>query len=310
MIGRPFAVLGIALIGIAGIALWSAPPALRAERTESLPKELQDVGVTEHLGAQVPRDLEFVDSDGKTVTLGQYFDGKRPLILTMNYSNCPMLCSLQLNGLFDALEKMKWDLGNQFEMITVSFDPSEKPPRAKATKQKYLQLYGRPGAAEGYHFLTGRERNIKKLTETIGFHYKYVPDTGQYVHVAATMILMPDGRVARYLYGVAYDPQTIRLSLLEAGEGKVGSTLDKALLFCFHYDAERGRYGLAAFRLMQISGGLAVVIVGAVIWRLRRREKKNTEGDSPIFADHADQRCASVPVVPEKSGQSPAKENA
>jgi protein SCO1 len=282
MIGRSFAVPWIARIWIAMIATSSAPFMVWAERTEPLPKQLQDIGVTEHLGAQVPKDLEFIDTEGKTVTLGQYFDGKRPLILTMNYSRCTMLCSPQLNGLFDALEKMKWDIGNQFTMVTVSFDPSETPERAKATKQKYLKLYGRPGAAEGYHFLTGREKNIKKLAETVGFRYKYDPETGQYNHVAVTMILMPDGRVARYLYGILYDQQTIRLSLLEAGEGKSGSTLDKVLLFCFHYDAERGRYGLAAFRLMQIGGVLTAVIVGMMIWRFRRREKTKAKATGEI----------------------------
>jgi protein SCO1/2 len=252
------------------------PRAAPAQRVGQLPEELQQVGVTEHLDTQVPGELEFVDSQGKPVTLGQFFDGRRPLLLTLNYSNCPMLCSLQLNGLFEGLKEMKWDMGREFDMITVSIDPLETPERASLTRQKYLKLYGRPGAAEGYHFLTGKEENIRKLADAVGFHYKFVPQTRQYSHAAVTMVLTPDGRVARYLYGVQYDPQTLRLSLLEASEGQIGSTTDRILLFCFHYDAERGRYGPAAFRLIQVGGGLTVVMLGGAIWILRRREKTKT----------------------------------
>ncbi|HLA84799.1 MAG TPA: SCO family protein [Thermoguttaceae bacterium] len=245
-----------------------------AQRTEPLPKELEGVGVTEHLDAQVPLDLEFMDDDGKPATLGQYFDRKRPVVLTMNYSNCPMLCDLQLTGLFEALGRMKWNIGEEFEMVTVGIDPLETPERARMTKQKYLKTYRRAGAAGGWHFLTGREENIKKLADTVGFHYRFAPESRQYLHVAVTFILTPDGRVSRYLYGVQYDPQTIRLSLFEASEGKVGSTVDRILLFCYHYDAQSGRYGPAAFRLMQVGGGLTVLIVGGVIWTLRRRERR------------------------------------
>jgi len=257
-------------------AALATTPAL-AQRTAPVPKELADVGVTEHLDARVPADLAFVDTQGEPVTLGQYFDDKRPIVLTMNYSNCPMLCSLQLNGLFDALEKMKWSIGDQFDMITVSIDPLETPERARMTKQKYLKQYRRAGAAGGYHFLTGRDENIKQLADVVGFRYQYSPKTRQYAHAAVTMILTPDGRVARYLYGVEYDPQTLRLSLLEASEGKIGSTVDQVLLFCFHYDPEEGRYGPAAFRLMQVGGGLTLVILGSTIWIFRRRERKQEE---------------------------------
>jgi protein SCO1 len=252
-----------------------------ADRTEPLPKELEGVGVTEHLGTQIPLDLEFVDSGGKPVALRQFFNGRKPVMLTMNYSNCPRLCSLQLGGLFEAMQPMPWTIGDQFEMITVSFDPLETSERARLTKQKYLQVYRRAGAAEGWHFLTGREENIKKLADTIGFHYRYSESTQQYIHQAVSFILTPDGRVSRYLYGVKYDPQTLRLSLVEASDGKVGSTTDKILLFCFHYDSESGRYGLIATRLMQFGGGLTVVVVGSAIWLLRRREKKAALGKSP-----------------------------
>jgi protein SCO1/2 len=238
-----------------------------------LPEQLQGVGVTEHLGSQIPLDLPFVDSDGKPVELKHFFDGKRPVVLTMNYSNCPMLCSLQLNGLFDAMKKMSWDIGGPFQMITVSFDPLETPERARMTKQKYLEIYRRAGAAEGWNVLTGKEENIKKLADSLGFRYRYSEADRQYYHVATTFILTPDGHVSRYLYGVLYDPQTVRLSLLEAADGKMGSATDQILLFCFHYDAESGRYGPAAFRLMQMGGGVTVFLVGGVLWFLWRRDK-------------------------------------
>jgi len=221
----------------------------------------------------VPLDLECVDSDGKPGVLKQFFVGRRPVVLTLNYSNCPMLCSLQLNGLFDALKRMPWEIGGKFEMITVSFDPLETPQRARKTKQKYLNVYRRPGAAAGWHFLTGQEENIKRLADAVGFRYRYSEAQRQYIHAAVTFILTPDGRVSRYLYGVEYDPQTIRLSLLEATDGKIGSTVDQILLFCYHYDAESGRYGPAAFRLMQLGGGLTVLVVGGGIWILWRRDK-------------------------------------
>jgi protein SCO1/2 len=187
-----------------------------------------------------------------------------------------MLCSLQLNGLFDALERMDWSIGEKFDMITVSIDPLETPERARMTKQKYLKRYRRAGAAEGYHMLTGRDEDIKKLAAAVGFRYTYSAENRQYLHAAVTFILTPDGRVSRYLYGVEYDPQTVRLSLLEAADGKIGTTMDQVLLFCFHYDAESGRYGPAAFRLMQVGGGATVVIVAAGIWVLRRREKRKS----------------------------------
>lgn len=263
----------------AGIAMLAAVSRAEAQRKEPLPQELEGVGVTEHLDQSIPLDLEFRDSSGKPVKLQQFFDGKRPVLLTLNYSDCPMLCSLHLNGLFDALKRMPWSMGDQFQMITVSINPLETSERARMTKQKYLQVYQRAGAAEGWHVLTGREEDIKKLADTVGFHYRYSQDTRQYLHAAVTFVLTADGRLSRYLYGVQYEAQTVRLSLLEAAEGKIGTAADQILLFCFHYDAERGRYGPAAFRLMQVGGGVTVLFLGGLVWVLRRREK--TKKDSP-----------------------------
>lgn len=246
----------------------------KAQRTERVPTELEGVGVTEHLDAQVPLDLPLVDSSGRPVVLGEMFDGQHPVILTMNYSNCPMLCSLQLDGLFEGLKAMRWTIGQEFRMVTVSIDPKELPERAQLTKQKYLKLYGRPGGESGWWFLTGKEEHIRRLADAVGFGYVYLPDQDQYAHAAVSIICTPSGRVARYLYGIQYDPQTLRLALVEASEGKVGSSADRFLLFCFHYDAEKGRYAPAAFRLMQIGAALTTVFLGGMLLVLWRRERR------------------------------------
>lgn len=244
-----------------------------AQRAEPTPRELAEVGVTEHYDAQVPLDLKFSDSDGGELSLGEVFDGTRPTILTMNYSDCPMLCSLQLNGLVDAIKKMPWTVGQEYQIVTVSIDPTETPERARATKQKYLREYGRAGTASGWRFLTSRrEADIRRLADTVGFGYKYLPDTRQYAHAAVLIICTPDGRVSRYIGGVDYDPQTLRFALLEAAEGKIGSAWDRVLMFCFHYDETSGRYAPAARRLMQLGGAATVVAVGATLGAYWMRE--------------------------------------
>ena len=261
---------------LVGVLLLAVTPAM-AQRKEPAPKELQGITVTEHLDAQIPLDLEFTNTQGKRVTLGQLFDGTRPVILTMNYSDCPQLCIVQLNSLVKSLEKMPWDLGKEYQVVTVSIDPVETYDRARLTRQKYLKMYGRPGGGQGWHFLVGKEANIKRLAETVGFGYRWLPESKQYVHAAVLMVCMPEGRVSRYLYGVAYDPQTLRLSMTEAAEGRVGTTLDQILLFCFHYDASSGRYGPAAFNLMRAGGALTVVLLGtmmSVYWVRERRKAK------------------------------------
>ncbi len=245
-----------------------------AQRMEAAPSNLEGVDVTEHLDAQVPLELPFVDSRGGPVVLEQFFDGTRPVILTMNYSNCPMLCSLQLNGLFEGLQGLEWDLGENFQMITVSIDPKESPERAALTKEKYLKMYGRSGVGRGWHMLTGREEDIRKLADTVGFGYSFVEETGEFAHAAVTMILTPDGRVSRYLYGIGYDPQTLRLSLVEAADGKVGSTLDQFLLTCFHYDETKGRYGPAAVKIMRLGALVTVVLLGGALLMFWRGEAR------------------------------------
>jgi protein SCO1/2 len=252
-------------------------PAL-AQRKEPLPPELSGVGVTERPGARIPLELPFVDSNGERITLGKFFDGVHPVILTLNYSDCPMLCSVQLNGLLEALRAMPWNLGQQFQVVTTSIDPLETPQRADLTKEKYLKLYNRPQSATGWHFLTGREEDIKKLAAAVGFRYKYIPKSRQFVHAAALILCTPDGRVSRYFGGVLYDPQTLRLSLIEASDGKVGSALDQFFLSCFHYDETAGRYGPFALGIMRLGGAVTLLGLGGVLMFFWIREgRRKTE---------------------------------
>jgi protein SCO1 len=269
---------GLRTAAVVLLVLTAVVPAA-AQRKEPLPKDLEGVGITEHPGATLPLDLEFTDDNGRTVRLAQYFSGKRPVVLTLGYFRCPMLCTLVLNSLVEGLKDLPWTPGREFEIVTVSIDPTETPTLARLKKQNYLTDYGRPGAANGWHFLTGREENIRKLADAVGFGYRYVQERGEYAHSAAIFVVTPDGRMAKVLYGVMYQPKTIRLALTEAGQGKVGTTTDQFLLYCFHYDAQEGRYVLAASNLMRLGGATTALVVGlwlAVSWR-RGAHKKPLE---------------------------------
>lgn len=243
------------------VALACAAPAL-AQRQEPLPSELEGVGIDERLGAAIPLDLQFTDESGKRVRLGDYF-GRRPVVLTLNYYECPMLCTLQLNGLIDGLGQLDWTPGNEFEIVTVSINPLETPTLARLKKQSYLAELGKPGAASGWHFLVGSEKEIRSLADAVGFRYRYNEQRREYVHAAGIMVATPNGTLARYLYGVVYEPKSLRLAVLEAGRGEVGSAAERFLLYCFHYDAEAGRYVVAAGNVMRAAGGLTALMLGA-----------------------------------------------
>ncbi len=233
-----------------------------AQLVEDLPDGVKGVGVDEKLGAQVPANLKFRDDRGKVIALADIFSGDRPVLLSLNYSSCPMLCRVQLNGLVEGLKKMEWTTGEEFDVVSVSIDPLETVEQAALTKKKYLEEYGRSGAGSGWRFLTGREESIRKLADTVGFRYKYLEDRKEYSHTAALMVCSPEGKVCRYLYGVMFEPQTVRLSLVEAADGKVGTTIDRFLLFCFHYDETEGRYGPVAKRIMAAGGAVTVLVLG------------------------------------------------
>jgi protein SCO1/2 len=264
----------------AGLVVLGFGASFAQDRMEPLPADLEGVDVIDRPGANLPLWLTFFDDSGEVVTLGKYFKD-RPVIVTMNYSNCPMLCSLQLNGLVDGLRGLRWTAGEEFEMVTVSIDPSETATRAAQTKQKYLGDYGRPEAAQGWHFLTGAKAHVKELADSLGFGFRYVEERGEYAHAAVTFVATPDGKLSRALYGVLYDPRTLRLSLVEASDGKIGSTVDKILLYCFHYDATKGRYGPVAVRIMQLGGGLSVLLLGVTLLGFWRRDHHRKPHASP-----------------------------
>jgi protein SCO1 len=241
-----------------------------------LPPALREVGFDQKLNAQVPLDLVFRDETGQTVRLGDYFHGK-PVILVPGYFRCPMLCGQVQNGLIRALLDLQFDVGKDFYVLTVSFDPRETPEMAAAKKQTYLERYGRPGSADGWHFLTGADGEIKRLTDAVGFRYRYDAKHDQYAHAGGIVLLTPTGKVSRYFYDVRFSPRDLRLGLVEASENRIGSLADQVLLFCFHYDPEEGRYGPAVMRLVRLGGVLtmlSIAIFMVVLWRKERRRKK------------------------------------
>jgi len=246
----------------------------RVERMEPAPKQLRGVDVKEHLGTRLPLTLGFRDQFGKPTTLAENFDGQRPVLLTLNYSNCPMLCSLMLVGLVKGLKEVEWGINQDYRVVTVSLDPTEQLETTQRTANRYLTQYGRPQAPGGWRFVTGSENNVKAFADAIGFSYHYDEKRQEYAHPAAVVLAAPDGTITRYLYGIEYDPKTLRLALVESSQGKIGSTLDKLILYCFHYDSSEGRYAPVARRIMQLGGALMVVLLGGFLAALHLADKK------------------------------------
>ncbi len=235
----------------------NAPP---SEFNDDLPAELEGVDIIEHLDERLPLELEFTNESGEVVRLGDIIDGTRPAILQMGYYRCPMLCDLVLNAAMEGLTGVE-DLsaGDDFDLISVSVNPEEGPEIAELKEKGYLLRYDRPGASRGFHFLTGSAENSKALAEAVGFGFSR-QDDGEYAHAAVLFVITPDGRISRYLYGVEYPPKTIRFALMEGGEGRIGSTLQRFILWCHVYDPDSGSYQLFAYRMMQL-GGLATLLV-------------------------------------------------
>ncbi len=234
------------------------------------PPGLKNVGIEQHLEEQIPPDLVFRDETGKSVRLGDYF-GQRPMILNLVYYNCPMLCSEVMSGLESALRVLKFDVGKDFDVLTVSFDPKETPEIASKAKAEYLKRYKRPGAEAGWHFLTGPQESIDALTKAAGFQYQYDPKTGQFAHTTAIMVLTPQGKIAQYYFGVEYAPKDLRLGLVQASSGKIGTVVDEVLLYCYHYDPKTGKYGAIISRILQLSAAATILILGGLLLILFRR---------------------------------------
>jgi len=242
-----------------------------------LPAMIRGVGIDQNLNAQIPLELMFKDETGQAVRLGQYFRQK-PVVLALVYYECPMLCDMVLNGLTHTMEQISLNIGSDFDVVTVSFNPKETWQLAAAKKANYVEKYKRKGAAQGWHFLTGDEDSIKKVADTAGFHYKYDPITKQFAHASGIMVLTPEGKIARYFYGIEYKPRDFRLGLVEASQNKIGDLADQVLLFCYHYDPMTGKYGAIIQNVTKVLGSATVLALGALVFVLIKRGTDSERG--------------------------------
>jgi len=246
---------------------------LRHDNSKALPPLLEGIGIDQRLNESVPLDLPFRDETGKTVRLGDFI-GKKPVILSLVYFDCPMLCTVAENGLLHSLQEIKFSVGREFEVLTVSFDPRDTPELAAAKKAVYVGLYGRKGAERGWHFLTGDESSIQQLTKAVGFRYRYDAQAKQFVHATGIMLITADGKLARYFYGIYYPSRDLRLGLIEASANRIGSPVDEVLLFCCRYDPATGKYGVLISRVLQIAGVMTLLSIGGLIIALSRGRQR------------------------------------
>lgn len=256
---------------------WKTNP----DAASQVPKALEEIGIVEHLGETLDLTTPFVDEKGNTVALSKYFLGKKPVLLSLVYYGCPGLCNFHLNGVTDALRGLDWTLGKEFEMVVISIDPSEKSDLAAAKKESHLKELKRLGSESGWHFLTGTEASIKKISQAVGFKYRWDEASKQWAHTAAMYVLSPEGKISRYLYGIQFEPKDVRLSLVEASEGKVGSVLDRLVLYCFQYDPNKKTYAFYAYNIVRGGAGIAGLLMAAFFiptW-IRERRKSKAQGE-------------------------------
>lgn len=258
-----------------GIMKTSVPPSGQTLET------LKTVTIDQRLNEQVPADLTFRDESGRTVRLGDYF-GHKPIILNLQYFQCQMLCGEVTNGLVASLKTLKFDVNKEFDVVSVSFDPRETVEMAADKKKSTLQRYHRDGAETGWHFLTGDQKNIEALTKSVGFSYKFDAKSGQWAHAAAIMLLTPQGKISRYFYGIEYAPKDLRLGLIEASQNKIGTVVDQVLLYCYHYNPATGKYGAVIMNVMRLAGGATVLILGAFMFIMFRRDSAARPGAARI----------------------------
>lgn len=252
-----------------------AVPTALAQRSGTMAKEFEGVSIDSRLGNTIPMDVTFRNEQGEPVALRQYFDGDRPVLLNLAYHNCPMLCGLMVTGLTETLRAMKWTPGDEFDVLTVSFNHREGPVIARKKKAHYLNVLGKPAAADGWHFLTGDQAAIKQLTDAVGFEFKYVEEKQQYAHPTAAIFLSGTGTVTRYIYGMEVEARDARKALVEASNGNVGSPVDQVLMYCFQFDPDENTYTADAFNLMKIGGVLTMILLGGTLYLFWRREGQN-----------------------------------
>jgi protein SCO1/2 len=248
---------------------------------------VSQVGIDQKLDARLPLSLSFRDEHGKTVALGDYFKDK-PVVLTLVYYRCPMLCNQVLSGLLKSSQAVPLEMGKDYEVLSVSIDPKETPDMAGAKKKQYTARYHREGAEQGWHFLTGSEAHIAQLASAVGYRYQYDAASDQFAHGSGIIVLTPDGRVSRYLYGIDYHPTDLRLALVESGEGKIGSPVDQFLLLCYHYDPATGKYGFVIHKILQVAGTTTALLLGGFLIRMYRYERRQQlAAGRPSSAPHS-----------------------
>lgn len=252
-----------------------------------IPHELEGVDIVENINVELPLDAPFIDESGNEIVLGDLFTGERPVLLQMGYFKCPQLCNLVLNEMTDTLRKLDWTTGKEFDVVSISINPEETAELAAAKRTSYVLMYDRRQSGKGWHFLTGPAESSKAVADSIGFRYRLQPD-GEYAHAAGLFVITPDGRLSRYLYGATQDPGTMRLALLEAGEGRIGSTLDRFILWCHVYDPDSQSYVLVAIRLMQVGGAITLVVLAIGLGWMWLSDRKRSEDDSLGSDSHGD----------------------
>ena len=262
---------------ILALALFADIEPTNAQVVRDSVPELMNIDIVEHLGDKLPLDLQFVDDRGQPVMLGDYFGKDKPVLLTLGYYECPMLCNLVFNGVSDGIKQLGWLPGEKYEIISVSIDSTETAELAAAKKANYIKAMEMPGAEKGWHFLVGNQSQAKTLADAIGFKYYYVTERDEFAHAAAAYLISPEGVITRYLYGIQYTGRDLKLGLLEASDGKIGTTLDRIILYCFHYDSEANGYVLMAQNVMKLGGLVSVVLLGVFVgtlWIIDRRKMK------------------------------------
>ena len=256
-----------------GPNLWAYDPKEVVVTGHDLPQDLVDVGVDEHLGAPLDLNLEFTDDHGETLPLGRLINGRRPVLMAMVYYNCPSLCNYHLNGLTDAMRSLTWKAGDEFDVVAVSMDSSETADLAAKKKANYVKSYGHADTADGWHFLVGTKPNVDALAKQLGFKFKWLEDKQQFAHASVTYVITPGGRISRYLHGIQPEPQTLKLSLLEASHGSIGSMMEQVLMFCFQFNPTKNKYTIYSWNIMRIGAILMLLILAVVLIPLWRREQ-------------------------------------
>lgn len=269
--GRRFlGLLALLLLAFGGPLIGTAPARADGDETTGM---MARVGFDQNLDAQIPLDLPFRDEQGRTIKIGDYL-GKKPVILNLVYYRCPMLCNEVLNTLLRSMNALSFDIGKEFDVITVSIDPKETPGLAARKKASYLARYGRPGAEKGWHFLTGDQASITQLAKVVGFRYEWDAKNNQYAHAAGIMLVTPQGKLSRYIYGLSYPARDLRLGLMDAAMRKIGSPIDQLLLLCYHYDPRTGRYNLAAMNVIRVLGFATIGSLGTFVFVMLRRDRR------------------------------------